>query len=38
MRRFPFLSVRDAVHGEAWTPTEQLARRYRVLKTRAVKG
>jgi hypothetical protein len=38
MRRFAFLSVRDAAHGEAWSPAERPARRYRVLKARTVKG
>ena len=38
MRRFAFLSVRDPVHGESWSPSERPARRYRVLKSRAVKG
>ena len=38
MRRFTFLSVRDPVHGEAWSPAQPPARRYRVLKARAVKG
>ncbi len=38
MRRFAFLSVRDPVHGEAWSPTERPARRYRVLQPRAAKG
>ena len=38
MRRYAFLSVRDPVHGEAWSPSERPARRYRVLKARAVKG
>jgi uncharacterized protein len=37
MRRFAFLSVRDPVHGEAWSPAERPARRYRVLTPRAVK-
>ena len=31
MRRFTFLSVRDPLHGEAWSPAEPPARRYRVL-------
>jgi uncharacterized protein len=38
MRRFTFLSVRDPVHGEAWSPTAPPARRNRVLKTRVAKG
>jgi len=38
MRRFAFLSVRDPVHGEAWSPAERPARRYRVLKARPVRG
>ena len=36
MRRFPFLLVRDPVHGEPWAPGMKPARRYRVL-TRRVK-
>jgi predicted nucleic acid-binding protein len=32
MRRFPFLSVRDPVHGRAWSPDAPPARRYRVLR------
>ncbi len=38
MRRFGFLTVRDPVHGEPWTPETAPARRYRVLKTRAARG
>jgi uncharacterized protein len=38
MRRFTFLSVRDPVHGGAWSPAEPPARRNRVLKARATKG
>ena len=38
MRRFAFLGVRDPVHGEAWSPAERPARRYRVLRPRAVKA
>ena len=38
MRRFAFLSVRDPLHGEAWSPTERPARRYRVLRPRALRG
>ncbi len=34
MRRYPFLEVRDPVHGEAWTPDEKPARRYRMLSPR----
>lgn len=34
MRRFAFLTVRDPVHGEAWSPEERPERRYRVLKAR----
>ena len=34
MRRFPFLSVRDPVHGEPWEPTAPPIRRYRVLTPR----
>jgi hypothetical protein len=30
--------VRDPVHGEAWSPAQPPARRYRVLRARAVKG
>ena len=37
MRRFPFLVVRDPVHGEGWTPAEAPARRYRVLRPRPVR-
>jgi uncharacterized protein len=34
MRRFGFLEVRDPIHGEAWSPAEPPARRYRRLRTR----
>lgn len=34
MRGFPFLSVRDPVHGELWTPASSPARRYRRLAPR----
>ncbi len=34
MRRFAFLSVRDPLRGEAWTPAERPERRYRMLTTR----
>ena len=36
MRRFPFLLVRDPVHGEPWTPGEPPQRRYRMLRARPV--
>ncbi len=32
MRRYPFLSVRDPLHGEPWTARAAPLRRYRVLK------
>jgi len=32
MRRFPFLSVRDPLHGETWAPGQAPLRRYRVLE------
>lgn len=32
MRRYGFLSVRDPLHGEPWTPKTAPLRRYRVLK------
>ena len=35
MRRYPFLEVRDPVHGEAWSPAEKPARKYRVLGGRS---
>jgi hypothetical protein len=38
MSRFAFLEVRDPVHGEAWTPAEPPARRYRVLRPRHARG
>jgi uncharacterized protein len=34
MKRFPFLSVQDPVHGEPWSAEAAPARRYRVLKSR----
>jgi predicted nucleic acid-binding protein len=34
MRRFSFLSVRNPLHGPAWTPEEAPARRYRKLSRR----
>jgi toxin-antitoxin system PIN domain toxin len=34
MRRFRFLTVRDPVHGELWTPGAAPERRYRVLTPR----
>jgi predicted nucleic acid-binding protein len=34
MRRFPFLTVRDPLHGPGWTPEEPPARRYRKLSRR----
>lgn len=34
MRRFPFLSVQDPVHGEPWTPDAKPLRRYRALTPR----
>lgn len=33
MRRYGFLSVRDPLHGEPWTPKTAPLRRYRVLRT-----
>jgi len=33
MRRFPFLTVRDPLRGEPWTPDAPPLRRYRVLKS-----
>jgi hypothetical protein len=33
MRRFPFLTVRDPLHGAAWNATEPPERRYRRLRT-----
>jgi len=38
MRRFPFLSVRDPVRGEAWSPAERPERRYRVLRPRPARA
>jgi predicted nucleic acid-binding protein len=38
LRRFPFLEVRDPVHGPAWSPHEPPARRYRVLTPRPPRG
>ncbi|MGH7741425.1 MAG: VapC toxin family PIN domain ribonuclease [Candidatus Eiseniibacteriota bacterium] len=35
MRRFPFLSVRDPLHGAPWAADERPARRYRKLSRRA---
>jgi len=35
MRRFAFLTVRDPLHGEPWSPAAPPARRYRVLRPRA---
>jgi predicted nucleic acid-binding protein len=37
MRGFAFLSVRDPVHGAAWSPAERPARRYRVLRPPAAR-
>ena len=37
MRRFPFLSVIDPVHGDHWTPGTRPARRYRILRARGVR-
>jgi toxin-antitoxin system PIN domain toxin len=34
MRRFAFLSVRDPLHGEAWSPSAAPERRYRRLRSR----
>lgn len=34
MRRYAFLSVRDPVHGDPWSPLAPPVRRYRVLKAR----
>jgi predicted nucleic acid-binding protein len=34
LRRFPFLEVRDPVHGPGWSPHEPPARRYRMLRPR----
>ncbi len=31
LRRFAFLSVRDPLHGEIWTPRSRPGRRYRTL-------
>ena len=36
MRRYPFLAVRDPVHGDPWTPGEPPRRRYRMLRARPV--
>jgi uncharacterized protein len=33
MRRFPFLSVRDPLHGPPWSPESPPLRRYRTLRT-----
>ena len=38
MRRYGFLTVRDPMRGEPWTPTEKPARRYRVLTPRGRSG
>jgi len=38
MRRFSFLAVRDPVHGEAWSPAEAPARRYRVLRAKPLRA
>jgi hypothetical protein len=38
MRRFAFLTVRDPIHGELWTPEARPVRRYRVLRARAARG
>lgn len=35
MKRFPFLTVRDPLHGPPWAPDERPARRYRRLSRRA---
>ncbi len=34
MRRFAYLSVRDPLRGEPWSPAERPERRYRVLAAR----
>ncbi len=34
MRRFPFITVRDPLHGEPWVPQAPPLRRYRVLAPR----
>jgi toxin-antitoxin system PIN domain toxin len=34
MRRYPFLTVIDPVHGEPWSPGARPARRYRMLRHR----
>lgn len=34
MRRFPFFTVRDPLHGAAWSPEEPPPRRYRRLSRR----
>jgi predicted nucleic acid-binding protein len=33
MKRFPFFSTRDPLHGEPWTPDEAPTRRYRKLSS-----
>jgi uncharacterized protein len=33
MRRFPFLTVRDPLRGESWSPQTPPLRRYRTLRT-----
>lgn len=38
MRRFAFLSVRDPLHGEPWTPASPPLRRYRSLTRRPAGG
>ena len=38
MRRFAFLTVRDPIHGEPWTPEAKPVRRYRVLQARPARG
>ena len=36
MRRFAFLSVRDPVHGETWSPAERPARLRAVVSTASI--
>lgn len=38
MRRFTFLSVRDPLHGDPWTPRSRPGRRYRVLRSPATRA
>ncbi len=38
MRRFPFLAVRDPVHGEPWSPAEPPGRRRRRLRAGPLRG